>query len=116
MKFVNWLGLGALAMSSVAVAGPYIGGAGTFSQYEYEDVDDATSFAAFAGYRFDKVPVMIEVAYTDAGKHDISGFPSGVGLKFSGVRGSLGYFAKLDSKGSGVWLRVATTMATPIWS
>ncbi|PPE74947.1 hypothetical protein C3942_04530 [Solimonas fluminis] len=105
MKFVNWLGLGALAMSGVAVAGPYVGGAGTFSQYEYEDVDDATSFAAFAGYRFDQVPLMLEVAYTDAGKHDIRGLPSGVGLKFSGVRGSLGYFAKLDSKGSGVWLK-----------
>lgn len=103
MKFVNWLGLGALAMSGVAQAGLYVGGAGSMSQYEYENVDDATGFTAFAGYRPESLPLMVELAYTDFGDHDISG--AGATIGFSGVRGSIGYFGRLSPTGSGVWIK-----------
>ncbi|HEY0915615.1 MAG TPA: outer membrane beta-barrel protein [Solimonas sp.] len=104
MKFVNWLGLGVLAMSSAANAGVYVGAAGSMTQYEYDNVDDATGFTAFAGFRSESLPLMFEVAYADFGDHDITDDP-GVSIGFSGMRASAGYFGRLSPTGSGVWIK-----------
>lgn len=104
MKFGTWLGLGALAMSGVAVAGPYVGAAGTVSERStYTDLDWAKGGKFFAGYRFDDSPLMVELAYVDAGGHRVDD-TGGVELEYSGLTASVGVFAKVDDRGSGLWL------------
>jgi hypothetical protein len=98
MKGANWVGLAAL-LSGAAHAGVYAGGAASMTQYEYENVDDAAGFTAFAGFRPESLPLMFEVAYTDFGEHDV------VSIGFSGVRASAGYYGRVSPSGSGVWIK-----------
>ena len=106
MKFVNWLGLGALAMSSAANAGPYL--AGSFALTErasYENVDRADGSKFGLGYRFEEIPLMLEVNYFDAGEAEVHDPMIGGGyLGYTGITGLIGYWAKVSDRGSGFWL------------
>ena len=102
----KWLGLSVLAVSGVANAGPYL--AGSFALTEragYENVDRANGYKFGLGYRFEDVPLMVEVNYLDAGESDVNDpMFNGVYIGYTGITGLVGYWAKASDKGSGFWL------------
>lgn len=105
MKSGMWIGLGALVLSGAVQAGPYFGGAGLMSEREgYEDLDRAEGAKAFLGYRFDDVPLMLELSYLDAGDAEIADTGEAT-LGYSGLQFSAGWFGKLSPTGSGVWVK-----------
>lgn len=106
-KLAGAVGVACALMSGAASAGAYFGASGVLSERaSYENVDRATGFNAFAGYRFDDLPLVVELAYLDAGDSDINDPEiSGVTLGYSGFSATIGWYGALSPNGSGFWLR-----------
>lgn len=104
-KLAGAVGVACALMSGAASAGLYGGGVGTLSERNgYSDIDRVTGFGAFAGYRFDDLPMMIELGYLDAGDADIED-TGGFTLGYSGLSIALGWYGKMSDSGSGAWVR-----------
>ena len=103
MKLRILLGLGALAASSAAYAGPYLGGSFALTERgSYENVDRADGNKITLGYRFDDTPLMLEVAYMDAGDAEVP--DQGVILGYTGFSATVNWWARASETGSGFWI------------
>ncbi|AXQ27313.1 hypothetical protein D0B54_00790 [Solimonas sp. K1W22B-7] len=98
------LGLGALAISGAAVAGPYAGGSFALSERGgYSDVENARGKKLSVGYRFDDFPLMLELNRFDAGDAGIDD-SGGAELSYSGWSGLVGWWSRAAGSDSGFWL------------
>lgn len=101
-----------LAFSPLSHAESYMGIGGTSSEYQYSDVKRGYGLQAFAGYRFDGLPIMIEAGYLDGGKNKINDFSQGgvtgtdASLAFQGLLLTTGFFGRFDTKGSGFYAKL----------
>lgn len=92
-----------LTLAGTASADTFLGGGLTFSQYEYDDLDDGNGFSLFATFKGTESPWMGEIAYYDGGDADVEGL-NGVSLNHSGFKAYAG-FGGFDELGSGFWLK-----------
>lgn len=105
-KLAGAVGVACALMSGAASAGAYFGASGLLSERaSYENVDRATGFNVFGGYRFDGQPLVVELAYLDAGESDIDFGAPGVSLGYTGFSATIGWYGALSPNGSGFWLR-----------
>ncbi|MES2488407.1 MAG: SH3 domain-containing protein [Pseudomonadota bacterium] len=94
-----------LSFSPLGSAAVYLGATGTMSEFsKYDDVKRGFGSQIFAGYRGETVPLMFEVAYLTTGDNDVDGLD--VALSFKGQAASVGYYGKMDDKGSGFFAKV----------
>lgn len=104
-KLAGAVGVACALVSGAASAGLYGGGVGTLSERNgYSDIERVTGFGAFAGYRFDEMPLIIELGYLDAGDADVED-TGGITLGYTGLSVALGWYGKLSNNGSGAWIR-----------
>ena len=81
-----------LVFATGFVEAAVVGGASVVrAAFDYPDIEDATGFKGFLGYRSDNrdLPLYFDLTYLDTGKADVTPFP-GVTLKFSGLLLSVG--------------------------
>lgn len=87
-----------------AWAGPFLGGGGLSSEYQYDDVGHGTGYRYFAGWTLDQSPVMFEVGGVDFGDAEIDTV-DGLSIGFTGWQASIGYFSRVPDSDSGFFFR-----------
>ena len=103
-----------LLASPLAMSGAYLGVDGTSGEFQYQDVKHSFGGGVRGGYRFDHIPLMLEVGYLTTGDAKIDNFtdPSngnqlqGSSLNFKGESLTVGYSGRFDHKGSSFFARL----------